>query len=530
LPQVEGFLQHLHRKGEKMKNQSICLVIVIVLLCPSASTQWVQTNGLQTVSVAHLAVSGSNLIAANGDAFYLTTDNGDSWTQVSSGLSTLSALAANGTNLFAGSSTEGVFLSTDNGSSWVAVNTGLTCTRVRRLAVSGANIYAAALQVNGYLFLSTNNGTDWITTGWGDLEVNCLVASGSNVYGGAQDYYGFARSTDEGTTWTRSLNAGLPSGPYVVAIVLCGTNLFASVFKWTEAAGYPRGAFLSTNNGDNWTSVGLADEQPRSFAVSGTSLFAASFNGGVFLTTDNGTNWSNTNLICGNVRCLAVSGDYLFAGTTGYGVWRVAISDIIVPITLYSFSAMPLSQIGYVGIEWKTTSEINNYGFLVEKDTARVPHAFTEIPGSFTPGQGTTLVPHAYTFIDRNVTPGKWTYRLKQIDLDGTVHVFEPKTVDVTTTAVGNNPAVPGIVAMQQNYPNPFNPSTTITYELPKTSVVRLSVFDMLGCEVSVLVNERREAGHHEVKFDGSKLASGVYLYRIQAGSYVETRKLLRVK
>lgn len=83
---------------------------------------------------------------------------------------------------------------------------------------------------------------------------------------------------------------------------------------------------------------------------------------------------------------------------------------------------------------------------------------------------------------------------------------------------------------MSQNYPNPFNPSTTIKYELPRSSEVKLSVFDMLGREVSVLVNERRDAGVHEVKFDGSNLASGVYFYRLQAGDFVQSRKLVLLK
>jgi hypothetical protein len=78
-----------------------------------------------------------------------------------------------------------------------------------------------------------------------------------------------------------------------------------------------------------------------------------------------------------------------------------------------------------------------------------------------------------------------------------------------------------------QDYPNPFNPSTTIKFELPKSSDVRLSVYDMLGREVSVLVNERRDAGVYEVKFDASELASGVYLYTLQAGDSVQSRKLL---
>jgi hypothetical protein len=84
---------------------------------------------------------------------------------------------------------------------------------------------------------------------------------------------------------------------------------------------------------------------------------------------------------------------------------------------------------------------------------------------------------------------------------------------------------LPGQATLRQNYHNPLNPSTTFKYELPKSTEVRLSVYDVLGREVSVLVNERRDAGVHEVRFDGSGLASGIYLYRLQTGSFTQTRK-----
>jgi hypothetical protein len=93
-----------------------------------------------------------------------------------------------------------------------------------------------------------------------------------------------------------------------------------------------------------------------------------------------------------------------------------------------------------------------------------------------------------------------------------------------------NSFGLPTNFLLFQNYPNPFNPSTTIKYELPKSSEVRLSIFDLLGREVSVLVNERRDAGVYDVKFDGSGLSSGVYFYRLQAGDFVQTRKLCLVR
>jgi hypothetical protein len=118
----------------------------------------------------------------------------------------------------------------------------------------------------------------------------------------------------------------------------------------------------------------------------------------------------------------------------------------------------------------------------------------------------------------------KWTYTYQLIGLlkDGILYGDSLLTSDVNTTAI-----IPNAFALYQNFPNPFNPSTTIKFELPKSSHVSLAVYDILGREQSVLVNERRNAGVYEVKFDGSNLASGVYFYRLEAGDFVQTKKLL---
>jgi hypothetical protein len=95
---------------------------------------------------------------------------------------------------------------------------------------------------------------------------------------------------------------------------------------------------------------------------------------------------------------------------------------------------------------------------------------------------------------------------------------------------IGVEGVVPTTFELSQNYPNPFNPKTVVSYQLPVASIVKLVVYDLLGREVSVLVNERREAGVHTITFDGSGLPSGVYFYRIQARDFVEARKLLLVR
>jgi hypothetical protein len=101
---------------------------------------------------------------------------------------------------------------------------------------------------------------------------------------------------------------------------------------------------------------------------------------------------------------------------------------------------------------------------------------------------------------------------------------------EMVTSVTHSSAELPTKFRLDQNFPNPFNPSTTIRYELPQKSRLTLSVYNVLGQQVSILVQGEQESGYHEVRFDGSNLASGVYFYRLQAGTYVETRKFLLLK
>jgi hypothetical protein len=193
------------------------------------------------------------------------------------------------------------------------------------------------------------------------------------------------------------------------------------------------------------------------------------------------------------------------------------------PITLSSITLHAKGN-NAVELKWTTVSEINNYGFEVQRSSDG--KTFTSVVGSFVPGNGTTNLPQAYSYVDANPA-GSTSYRLKQIDLDGTVNYTESVQLTTTTDVKEQKPSV---FALARNYPNPFNPSTTIRYGLPNKTAVQLSVFNTLGQSVSTLVNGEQEAGYHEVKFDGSGLSSGIYFYRLQAGSFVETRKLVLVR
>jgi uncharacterized protein YkwD len=198
------------------------------------------------------------------------------------------------------------------------------------------------------------------------------------------------------------------------------------------------------------------------------------------------------------------------------------------PVQLSSFTGTFIAA-NQVRLQWTTVSEVNNYGFYVERQR-RGESQFVEVPNSFIAGHGTTNQPHDYSFTHANVGGGSWQYRLKQVDLDGTEHFTEPITVSSPTSV---KEIAPIEFALEQNYPNPFNPSTKIKFSIPvgtghAPSV--LKVFDVLGREVATLVNENLSAGSYETTFDATGLTSGVYFYRLKAGELTQTKRLLLLR
>jgi hypothetical protein len=196
------------------------------------------------------------------------------------------------------------------------------------------------------------------------------------------------------------------------------------------------------------------------------------------------------------------------------------------PITLASFTVQANPHGPGMLLEWMTVSEIDNLGFYVQCRLAS-DQSFQEVPNSFVPGHGTTIEPHQYSYTHRLGVAGKYKYRLKQVDLDGTVHYWEP-TKDASGESLAEEK--PTEFSISQNYPNPFNPSTIIRYGLPVNAKVSLVVYSAVGQRVLTLIEGEQEAGYHEVSFDGSRLASGVYFYCIKAGDFVATTRLILLK
>jgi hypothetical protein len=207
----------------------------------------------------------------------------------------------------------------------------------------------------------------------------------------------------------------------------------------------------------------------------------------------------------------------------GRGIAVLTVTNSIVPVELVSFSESINGNA--VNLNWSTSTETNNSGFSIERKQIYSSQSTVNNKEwnerGFITGHGTTTETQSYSFIDENLSGGKYVYRLKQIDFDGT---FEySKEVEVVVN-------VPEKFELSQNYPNPFNPSTKIKYQIAASNPVRLKVYDILGNEVATLVNEIQSTGNYEVTFDASSLSSGTYFYKLQAGSFVETKKMMLLR
>ena len=193
--------------------------------------------------------------------------------------------------------------------------------------------------------------------------------------------------------------------------------------------------------------------------------------------------------------------------------------DIPLPVELTSFTAKALGS--EVQLNWETKTEINNYGFDVERASSLSNQEKIWEKIGFVNGNGNSNSPKHYSFADKNPTGGNvFVYRLKQIDTDGKYDYSNEIEVEL----------LPSKYELYQNYPNPFNPTTTIKFSLPEASQVSIKIFDILGRFVEEIANASYEAGYHKVEFNASSYPSGVYLYRIENINFSSIKKMLLIK
>lgn len=268
-------------------------------------------------------------------------------------------------------------------------------------------------------------------------------------------------------------------------LIICLVFLTTQIFSQTYLV-------VSYNNSDPANSTNLSSLQKITF--SGTDI--------TFSLTNNST----------VTKAFSIINKITFSGTDGGNP---------LPVELVSFTAATNGN--KVTLEWSTATEVRNYGFEIERVSSSPLQGWIKV--GFVEGYGNSNSPKEYSFSDIPQGGTKFQYRLKQIDTDGKYEYSSAVSIEINT---------PNQYALKQNYPNPFNPPTKIEYSIPNDGLVTLKVFDVLGREVALLVNDNKKAGRYEVDFNGSYagggLASDVYICKMSSANYSSSIKMLMLK
>jgi len=394
-----------------------------------------------------------------------------------------------GTKLFAGTHM-GAYVSSDTGKSWALVDSGLPPYPVASISI----LRTVPLGRSGHIFAGTVDG--------------------------------LFRSTDNGSSWT-SIDSGLTHyvSKWIQVVAVSDSNVFAGYLNLSNGGTIQDGGiFRTTNTGASWAFAGLNQAYVNGFGVmfdtdgsAGKDVFAGTTSG-VFMTPDDGVTWSPTN------RGLT---DTL---VTAIGVVPAAQGG--------SNELLVGTQLGHVfrstnfGSNWvEVDSGLPNAGitsFAVSR--GNIFAGLRALAGGvyLSTNNGTSWSAMNTGLTDRTV----WSLGVVGAYLlAGTENsVWRRLLSDMMTGVGGSSPNTPAVFRLFQNYPNPFNPTTTIRYALPSRAHVLLTVFNILGQQVANLVDAIEDPGEHSVGFDGSGLASGVYFYRLRAGEYSSTRRLVLVR
>jgi len=356
-----------------------------------------------------------------------------------------------------------------------------------------------------------DNFEDGTTQGWGSGIPNLTPPANITTGGptGTDDNY--LKVTSNGGSGSGSKLVVMNSTQWIGDYITAGVTSVSMNIKNFGATTLNMRIVLEGPGGNFWSVNPLVVAASSDWPLISFSVQAANLTGG--------TNVNSTLSGVTEVRILhSVAG-----GSKGDAVVaQIGLDDITavsqpVPVELNSFSASVSDKT--VKLDWSTATETNNLRFDVQRKYDAIEW---QTIGSIK-GNGTTTQTQHYSFSDdlSNYSASKISYRLKQVDLDGSFSYSNEINVD-------NN--MVSSYQLEQNYPNPFNPSTKIKFNIPMTEKVRIEVLNAVGNKVATLMDEVKEAGSHEIQLNAENWATGVYYYKISVGNFSATKKMLLIK
>jgi len=376
-------------------------------------------------------------------------------------------------------------------------------------------------------------------------SINCFYIKSNRLYTGTTT--GLYYSTNEGNTWN-AINNGLPTNGYINTV----TSLDSVLYVGIQNASTANGLYRSTNNGEGWilANNGIPPSSEIYKLVSiGQDIYVVGSSFKVYKTTNNGENWiAANNGLSGIVRTLSGSSNgYLYAGTSGNYVyvsanngltWTQSIISGGSYVNSLAYNSTTLYMSGYSvnkttnnGINW-INCNLNYYSVAI----------ITNGENEVFMGASQSSANGFYMSTNSGIN---WILKNEGLSspsilslivfnnyiFAGTTSsgVYRRLLTNILNISTFTN-EIPSVYGLYQNYPNPFNPKTDILFDLPKESFVKLIVYDALGKEVSILANQNLKAGSYKIDWDATNYPSGIYFYKIEAGDFSSTKKMILIK
>ena len=466
-------------------------------------TTWINANpGVPYLIALGLDPTDNRLLVGTLEGHvYQSIDLGISWKRINENYNFSPVYTFNleyYNRVIVGTEYAGVFSTTDYGSNWSQKNAGFKQATVYDLESNSlGDIFA---RTRTFIYRSTDNGTQWMPTYFGDdAEADIFINSNDHIFASTSFLPG-ARSTDFGNTWT-SLYNGI-----CCYIASWGEDFNQNIYA--TASGF----YMSTNNGNYWTQIsspyGLQTFEfyTQSIIIGGTIF------GTILRSTDTGVSWDSVGtsgffkalsktIIAENGTIFLTSPDRggIHRSVDGGNSWVQLTSDIS-DSSIWSITE-DLNGFIYIATHSDGIFKSTNNGDSWASINSELPD--TTVLALAVNKEGYLFAGYAENGIYRTVLP---------------------------TTTIIKEHELPYNYLLYQNYPNPFNPTTAIKYQIPELSFVTIKVYDVLGGEVATVISEEKPLGNYEVEFNAATLPSGVYFYRLQAGSFVEAKKMVLLK
>ncbi len=458
------------------------------------------------------------------------------------------ALISEGVRIYAGSKGAGVFVSENAGGYWTQLPSGLLNKYILSLGTASLpegqilKKFLLAGTEGGGVFISDDGGSSWSSynSKLKNSTVQAFIVNGSTIFAGTAGA-GVYRSSDAGQNWV-AVNEGL-NNPYIYDFVIKNNRIFVAT---------KREIFHTSNNGDTWEPriLNLPLDGVRSLAAVGNYLFAGTVGHGVYRSIDNGGSWRavNTGMSTATIYSLLIKNSTIFAGSGNGRVFRsdnwgeswtpsstFFQSPIVNSLTANDSCIFAGTSYGtYMstdnGLSWQRINalglqevvSLSAVGPMVIAGTATNGIYFSENYGKTWSQKNTglemrpiysVLLNDTYAFAgvkDR----GCWCRPLTEL-------VTEVKD------AIQQSPQS---FTLYQNYPNPFNGETIVSFTLPVTLPVELKIYDLLGNEVAVICNQTLAAGTHQIRWQAKGICSGTYFYRLKAGDWSQTKRMVYIR